>query len=229
MTGTSLIVVAGLPGSGKTTLLRRLLAHDGGGALTALDSEDVAARIRGTDIGVPYRLLRPWVHLVHRWGVLRHVAGGSPVVVLTDPWTSPGWRAAVLGAARSAGRSVRLVLLDVPSELAQEGQRARGRTLPDARMRRHERRWRRYLAGLGDAPAEAGDAIVVDRRAAARLTWDAVLGRSTPPSGRAPRGRGVDWGAGPPGPAPDRTPGGRPCTSASTASSRRSPTRAPSG
>ncbi|MGY1848150.1 MULTISPECIES: AAA family ATPase [unclassified Blastococcus] len=182
VTGYGLVVLAGLPGSGKTTLLRRLLAHGGGGPLTALDSEDVAARVRGTGIGVPYRVLRPWVHLVHRWRVLRHVAGGSSVVVLTDPWTSPVWRAAVLRAARCAGRSVRLVLLDVPTELAQEGQRTRGRTLPDARMRRHEHRWRGYLARLADAPAEAGTAIVVDRPAAAELTCDAVLGERARPA-----------------------------------------------
>ncbi|SEK64806.1 Predicted kinase [Blastococcus sp. DSM 46786] len=180
--GRALLVVGGLPGSGKTTLLRRLLAHDGP-AGTALDSEDVAGRLRRAAPGVPYRLLRPWVHAWHRWRVLRAVGGNAPLVVLTDPWTSRSWRGLVVRAARRSGRSLRLVLLDVPPQLAREGQRARGRAVPEGRMRRHATRWRRYLARVGATPS-AGDAVlVVDRRAAGELTWAAALGEACPPAG----------------------------------------------
>ena len=169
-----LIVVGGLPGSGKTTLLRRLLAGAPAGAgATGLDSEEVAARVRAAGLGVPYPLLRPAVHAGHRWRVLRAVAGAAPVVVLSDPWTSPLWRKAVLLAARRAGRSVRLVLLDVPAAVALQGQRARGRTISARRMRRHARRWTQVLAA-----APAGACLVVDRLRADRLTLDAVLGRA---------------------------------------------------
>ncbi|MGY1722052.1 AAA family ATPase [Blastococcus sp. SYSU DS0533] len=188
--GRVLVVVGGLPGSGKTTLLRRLLAGDGP-AVTALDSEDVAARVRRAAPGVPYRLLRPWVHAWHRWRVLRGVAGDVPLVVLTDPWTSRGWRDLVVRATRRSGRSLRLVLLDVPPELARDGQRARGRTIPDGRMRRHAARWHRYLARVRTAPAVPGDAVlVVDRQAAGALTWPAALGGTAPADGErrsAPR------------------------------------------
>ena len=98
-----LVVVGGLPGSGKTTLLRRLLAERDPGVL-GLDSEDVAARLQAAAPPVPYRRLRPLVHVWHRLRVLRVVAGPAPVVVLTDPWTRRWWRAAVLSAARRAGR-----------------------------------------------------------------------------------------------------------------------------
>ncbi|MGY1773574.1 AAA family ATPase [Blastococcus sp. SYSU D00813] len=182
-TGGVLVVVGGLPGSGKTTLLRRWLADaardrtgpdvaDPGVAgpdVLGLDSEDVAARVRRVGARVPYRLLRPAVHLLHRWRVLRAVAGPAPVVVLTDPWTSPRWRTAVLGAARDAGRSVHVVLLDVPATQARDGQTARGRSLSDRAMARHATRWPQLLGAAGD------DALRVGRAEADRLTLGEVL------------------------------------------------------
>jgi predicted kinase len=178
--GRVLLVVGGLPGSGKTTLLRRLLADDAP-AVTALDSEDVTARVRRAGIGVPYRLLRPWVHCWHRWRVLRSVGGDAPLVVLTDPWTSPWWRALVVRVARRSGRTLRVVLLDVPPPLAREGQRARGRTLPGGRMRRHAARWSRYLERVRATPVAAGEPVlVVDRPGADELTWELALGEGKP-------------------------------------------------
>ena len=179
-----LVVIGGLPGSGKTTLLRRLFAGDGartGAAVTGLDSEDVTRQLRAAGVGIPYPLLRPAVHAGHRWRVLRAVAGDAPVVLLSDPWTSAPWRHAVLCAARRAGRSVRLVLLDVPAATALQGQRARGRAIPARRMRRHAARWARALA---ERPA--GQALVVDRAQADRLTLDTVLGQAPSQAVAAP-------------------------------------------
>lgn len=161
-TGGVLVVVGGLPGSGKTTLLRRWLAgaEQGrtGPRVVGLDSEDVAALMRRVTARVPYRLLRPAVHLLHRWRVLRAVAGPAPVVVLTDPWTSFRWRTAVLGAARDAGRTVRVVLLDVPAAEARDGQTARGRSLSDRAMERHAARWPALLDSAGDGALRVGRA-----------------------------------------------------------------------
>jgi hypothetical protein len=175
-----LVVVGGLPGSGKTTLLRRLVTGRVPGVV-GLDSEDVAARVPAAGGCVPYRLVRPLVHSWHRLRVLRVVAGPAPVVVLTDPWTRPWWRAAVLHAARRAGRSVRLVLVDTSRELAESGQAARGRTVPARSMRWHAARWNDLLRSVPGSDGDAGQAsvTVVDRSGADRLTLaDVVLGRA---------------------------------------------------
>ncbi len=165
-----LVVVGGLPGGGKTTMVRRLLG-DGVPGVTSLDSEQVAARWR-TGSRVPYRVMRPLVHTQHRLRVLRVLAGPAPVVVLADPWTSRWWRPLVLGTARATGRAVRLVLLDVSPEDAAEGQRIRGRRIPEGRMRRHGLRWARLLRTAAAGP----DVLVLDRPRAARLTLAELLG-----------------------------------------------------
>ena len=173
-----LVVVGGLPGSGKTTLLRRLLA-EGAPGVVGLDSEDVAARVQAVAVRVPYRVVRPLVHAWHRVRVLRVVAGPAPVVVLTDPWTRPWWRAAVLRSARRAGRSVRLVLLDASRELAESGQAARGRGIPARSMHRHATRWGALLQEVAGPDGGGPDAVtVVDRVRAGRLTLADLLGRS---------------------------------------------------
>ncbi|WP_222269524.1 AAA family ATPase [Modestobacter marinus] len=165
-----LLVIGGLPGSGKTTLLRRLLAQELPG-VRGLDSEQVAGRLRAAGIRLPYRVLRPWVHAWHRWRVLRGIGGDTPVVVLTDPWTSPRWRATVRRKAEAAGRRVRVVLLDASPEEAAHGQVARGRTLPARAMRRHADRWAAFRQSVG----EAAGLTVVDRAQADRSTLAGLL------------------------------------------------------
>ncbi|MCV2489891.1 ATP-binding protein [Geodermatophilus sp. YIM 151500] len=185
--GRTLVVVGGLPGAGKTTLLRRLLAQRPAGVV-GLDSEDVAARLTAAAGGLPYRALRPLVHVVHRVRVVAMTLGGAPVVVLTDPWTSPWWRAVVTAAARRAGRSVRLLLLDAPQDAAEDGQAARGRVVPERSMRRHAARWARLLRRLDadrdvdpgadrdvNPGADPSTILRVDRAGARRLTLDGVL------------------------------------------------------
>jgi predicted kinase len=185
--GAALVVIGGLPGAGKTTLLRRLLAAELP-AVAGLDSEQVAGQLRGAGVRLPYRLIRPLVHGVHRLRVLRAVAGREPVVVLTDPWTSPCWRAAVLAVARRAGRDVRVVLIDAPAAAAVQGQAARGRAISERRMRRHEDRWSGLVRDVGSRlPADA--VMVVSRATARRLTAEQLFG---------PRGTGR-WTAGPAG------------------------------
>jgi hypothetical protein len=177
--GAVLVVIGGLPGAGKTTLLRRLLARPRPG-VAGYDSEQVGARLRAAGGRVPYRLLRPWVHGRHRWRVLRGIGGDVPVVLLTDPWTSPRWRRAVLRSALRAGRSVRLVLVDASPQVARSGQAARGRTVTGRSMRRHTLRWGALLqtAGNRDGLGAVDHAVVVDRRQADRLTLADLLGGS---------------------------------------------------
>jgi predicted kinase len=169
-----LVLVGGLPGAGKTRLLGRLLASAPGAR--GLDSEQVAAALRRRGVRLPYRLLRPLVHGLHRvraWAVLR---GGDPVVVLTDPLTSPRRRRSLLRVARRSRREVRLVLLDAAPEEARRGQRDRRRVIGPRAMTRHVRRWRTALAELrapGGAPGAA--VLVVDRSAAGELTLARLL------------------------------------------------------
>jgi hypothetical protein len=167
--GRVLVVVGGLPGSGKTTLLRKLLAQQQPGVV-GLDSEQVTDRMRAAGICVPYRLLRPSVHVWHRLRVLRAVRGATPVVVLTDPWTSALWRTVVLVVATGARRSVRVVLIDASRRAAEGGQTARGRRLSARAMRRHTARWALLLR-----TAAAQDAHVVDRAGAGGLTLADIL------------------------------------------------------
>jgi predicted kinase len=169
--GPVLVVIGGLPGSGKTTLLKRLLAREPAG-VRGLDSERVTARLREAGVRVPYRLMRPVVHAVHRRRVLRAVRGEVPVVVLTDPWTSARWRAVVLRAARRGGRSVRLVLIDASPALAASGQAARGRRISARAMRRHTERWDRLRQTVGEHGA-----LVIGRPQAGRLTLAEILSR----------------------------------------------------
>lgn len=175
-----LLLVGGLPGAGKTRLLGRLLAQAPSGA-RGLDSEQVAAALdtalRTVGLRVPYGLLRPVVHAVHRVRVRAVLRGGSPVVLLTDPLTRPRRRAGLLRSARRARREVRLVLVDAAPEEARRGQQDRGRVVPARSMARHERRWRTALAqlrGPGELPGVAA-VVLVDRRGAGELTLQQLL------------------------------------------------------
>ena len=183
--GRLLVVIGGLPGSGKTTLLRQVLREQEPGVV-GVDSEQVAARLREAGLGVPYPLLRPVVHLWHRWRVLRAVGGGAPVVILTDPWTSAPWRRVVLSAARRSGREVRPVLVDASPEDARAGQTARGRAISEAALRRHATRWDQLLRSAHE-DEHLQHAVVVDRSGADRLTLADLVGR--PVSGGTARCR----------------------------------------
>jgi hypothetical protein len=181
--GAVLVVIGGLPGSGKTTLLRRVLAPPVPG-VAALDSEQVADRMRAAGVGLPYRFLRPWVHLWHRARVLRGIRSATPVVVLTDPWTSGAWRGTVLRTARQAGRSVRVVLIAASPEAAESGQAARGRAVSPRAMRRHTARWHRTLQSVEGPPTGVAGALVVGRSAAGALTLADLLGQPRSTRGR---------------------------------------------
>ncbi|SFL55710.1 AAA family ATPase [Geodermatophilus ruber] len=181
----SLVLIGGLPGAGKTMLLSALLGSSPPGVVT-VDSEQVAARLRAAGIGLPYRLLRPLVHLWHRLRVGRAIRGPTPVVVVTDPMTSPHRRTALLRAAARAGRAVRLVLVEATPEEAFGGQLTRGRALTSRAMRRHTRRWADLLAAARSADGVPGipDTVVVRRAEAGRLGLRDLLGQGAEGLGR---------------------------------------------
>jgi len=88
----------------------------------------------------------------------------------TRPWVRRllGWR------ARRTGRTVHLILLDVPDELARDGQHARGRVVRMGSMATHCRRWPELVnqaaADPGKVVPGAASAVVLDRDRADRLT-----------------------------------------------------------
>ena len=171
----SLVVLAGLPGAGKTTLLRRLDAH-GAPEVRALDSEEVADRLRRIAPHVPYGVLRPAVHGLHLLRVLREVRTPVSCVLTTDPMTSPLRRSLLRLVARSRGRSLAVVLVEATAQQARTGQRARGRTLGRRRMAQHVSRADR----LRDRPERTGgmsfvDEVLVLTREDARTTGAPVV------------------------------------------------------
>ena len=170
-----LVVIGGLPGAGKTRLLARLLEH-APAEVEGLDSEQVAARLHDVGLRLPYRLLRPVVHVLHRARVHRVLRGRRPVVVLTDPFTSARRRGSVIRSARRAGREIRLVLVDVAPAEALRGQAERRRGLGPRAMARHVRRWRTALAEARASGLLSGvPATVVIRPTARAITLEGLL------------------------------------------------------
>ena len=149
----ALLVVAGVPGAGKTTLLSRI---DAPGSLV-LDPEPIRARAQRLLGRAPYPVWRPLVHAGHFLRVLAALPGPAGLIV-HDTGTR-GWRRRLLaGLAARFGRISHLLFLDVPAQVALEGQRHRRRTLPRSTFAAHWRNWRQLRAALA-APGAATGAL----------------------------------------------------------------------
>ncbi|MEW2485386.1 AAA family ATPase [Streptomyces sp. NPDC048411] len=159
------VVVSGLPGGGKSTLIRRAVA------VRAIDSQDTRDRwAQRVPRLLPYALYRPLVRVAHYWGLWRALCSGESVVVHdcgTQAWVR-GWLAR---HARRCGRTLHLVLLDVTSQEAREGQRERGRGVSGYAFARHRRAVGRLLRDTeaGDLPLGCSSAVLLDREAAGML------------------------------------------------------------
>ena len=128
----AVVVVAGLPGAGKTTLVA--------GEPRALDSDALREAWQPHLAALPYALWRPLVHARH-WIALWRALKRPDGVIVVRPFTAGWLRRAVLRRARHHHPAVHLVVVDATPEQARAGQRARGRTLRERAMCRHERRW----------------------------------------------------------------------------------------
>lgn len=131
----SLVVLAGLPGAGKTTLLKRL--DTGGERATVLDSDQVRAVLPEV---VPYRYLRPLVHLAHRARILLRAIGSTGLLVVHEPSTRSTTRAALVAVGTLTRRHTHFVWLDTAAEDALRGQVTRGRVVRGRSFARHVRR-----------------------------------------------------------------------------------------
>jgi predicted kinase len=163
------VVVSGLPGSGKSTLIRRVVAVQD--AVRRLDSQDERERWEALlPRWLPYPVYRPLVRLAHYARLRAALASGASVVV--HDCGSQSWVRAWLGRdARRRGRSLHLVLLDVPPATALRGQAERGRTVSDYAFLRHRRAVRDLLADAeaGLVPRGCASVVLLDRDAAAAL------------------------------------------------------------
>ena len=148
----ALLVVAGVPGAGKTTLLSRV---DAPGSLV-LDPEPIRARFQRLLGRAPYQAWRPLVHAGHFLRVLAALPGPTGLIV-HDTGTR-GWRRRLLARlAALGGRTGHLLFLDVPAQVALEGQRRRRRALRRSAFATHWHSWHELRAALA-APAGAGEA-----------------------------------------------------------------------
>ncbi|QXE34548.1 ATP-binding protein [Streptomyces sp. GMY02] len=175
-----LVVVSGLPGSGKSTLIRR--AAEAGG----IDSQDARDRWeRRLPAALPYAVYRPLVRMAHYAGLWRALGSGESVVV-HDCGTQRWVRRWLAREARRRGRRLHLVLLDVPPEVAREGQRERGRGVSGYAFARHRRAVRRLLAAAesGRLPRGCATAVLLDRTAAGALDRIAFLEKPGREAGR---------------------------------------------
>jgi predicted kinase len=148
----SVVVVAGVPGAGKTTLIRRAVDR---AAVRVVDTED------RRDAG-----RRRLLSATHYARIAAAIAGRRPVVIHTRG-THAATRRTIALLARLRGRPAHLILLDVGRAEAEAGQRARGRTVDPADMRRHVARWQR-LTAHGTGGEGWASVIVLDRVQAER-------------------------------------------------------------
>ncbi|AYC38375.1 AAA family ATPase [Streptomyces griseorubiginosus] len=157
-----LVVVTGLPGSGKSTLMKRAVTG------TRVDSQDTRDRWDGRlPRFLPYAVYRPLVRLAHYAGLRRALRSGAGVVVHdcgTQTWVR-GWLAR---EARRRGGTLHLLLLDVTTDTALEGQRERGRGVSRYAFLRHRGAAARLIRSVerGDLPPGCGSAVLIDRDAA---------------------------------------------------------------
>ncbi|WKU48606.1 AAA family ATPase [Streptomyces sp. VNUA116] len=152
----SVVVVSGLPGSGKSTLMRRWSA-----AAPAVDPRAAHERwqARMPD-RLPYAVYRPCARLDHFLRIRAAVRSGEPVLV-HDCGSRPWMRRWLAREAGRRGHQLHLVLLDVGTARALEGQRERGRRVGRRVFTRHAHRLGRLLRALdGAAPPGGGSGAV---------------------------------------------------------------------
>ncbi len=183
-----LVLLAGLPGAGKSTLLAGLRDNS---AVTVRDSDQLR-QLFGTRLPswLPYRAYRPLVHVGHHLRVLMAVLCAPGPVLVHDPATRACTRAGLAALARLSGRPAVFVWLDVPPELALDGQRARGRLIPPRSFARHVARAdlvRRALLA-GTVPAGWRCAVLLDRSATCSGLQIAVQGPAMAAATRAGTG-----------------------------------------
>jgi len=152
-----------MPGAGKSTLLRRVVPDR---AVAVVDSESQRVLLaRVLPAGMPYRLYRPLVHLLHRFAIVRAAVAGPAVVAVHLPATGAFLRGVVAVLAALTGRAAHLLWIDVDPTVALHGQAGRGRVVPSGCFEAHTRRARATSRMLhaGHLPWGYARVTVLDR------------------------------------------------------------------
>lgn len=166
LVATPFVLLGGVPGAGKSTAIRGLRRDVVG--VRVLDSEDTRRWLCGRlPAWLPYRVIRPLVHLIHIGTALTLVLGGpgrSGPLLIHDPSTREARRALFAWLARTRGFDPRLVWIEVSEQDALRGQRDRGRVVRPEAFARH---WRRSRLITPDEADRWSQVVVTDRRDAA--------------------------------------------------------------
>jgi predicted kinase len=173
--GRTLLLVAGMPGAGKSTLLAGLPEGPG---LAVLDSEAHRCALRRVLGRLPYAWYRPLVHLLHRLAVVAAAVSTTPTVVVHLPATDDRTRAVVARLAAATGRTAHLLWLHVDAADARQGQRERGRVVPETSFAGHAERAAYTTAELLERPPPGWSSVTVLDRVSARrgLRFDTAPG-----------------------------------------------------
>ncbi|MGW7101884.1 AAA family ATPase [Streptomyces sp. NPDC054838] len=140
----AVVVVAGLPGSGKSTLLNAWAA-----AATVVDPR--ATRTACETLmpsWLPYPVYRPWARLRHMRWIRTEIRGGACPLLVHDCGSRAWMRRWLAHNTDRAGRPLHMVVLDVGSDEALSGQRARRRLSSRRVFATHQRGLARLLSGV---------------------------------------------------------------------------------
>lgn len=143
------VLIGGIPGAGKSTALQRLEPLLPG--VRVLDSDTGRRWFARHARPLPYRLVRPFVHVIHHLQVLALLLAGpgnGSGVVVHDPSTR--WvRLGLVGRlARLRGWHPEVVFVDVSRAAALAGQRQRRRVVDGRRFAGHWSRWQLLRTAL---------------------------------------------------------------------------------
>jgi adenylate kinase family enzyme len=153
----AVVVVAGLPGAGKSTLIDRAVDRS---VVRVVDTDDQRRSGRRAS------------NVRHYGHIVTAVWGRRPVVIHSRG-TLGTLRRSITLLSSLRGRPAHLVLLDAPREVAESGQRRRGRMVSRSRMDREVARWTR-LRRRGVRGEGWRSVTILDRSTAAaveRLQW----------------------------------------------------------
>ncbi|NUS73931.1 MAG: AAA family ATPase [Corynebacteriales bacterium] len=172
----ALVLVAGLPGAGKSTLLARLFSLDGQEITPkVVDGVHIADSVHTRNWWGRFfpAMPRPLIRLSHFYRIYHRARRGIGLITHTRGTR----RLAIklyISAARRAGREVHVILIDVPHEIALQGQHARGRVITSHVFRGHVRRWGAIMRArervLDAQFARARSVVLLNREAVDHLT-----------------------------------------------------------